>query len=122
MQALSCARSRQFVVIVIVLFTGKGRRGARMCGGGYTGMTDRLGVRTGNGRMSNTDWQPLEQMLGAHCCESFMFMGRVGEIHLYKNIWTRRYLNLGPEGTCFRHTTEGYVPICRQEAINHVFS
>jgi hypothetical protein len=49
-------------------------------------------------------------------------MGCVGEIRLYKNIWTRRYLNLGPDGTCFRHTESGYVPICRQAAISHVFS
>jgi hypothetical protein len=85
-------------------------------------MTDRLGVCTGNGRVSNVDWRPLEQVLGVSCCESFMFMGCVGEIRLYKNIWTRRYLNLGPDGTCFRHTDNGYVPICRQAAINHVFS
>jgi hypothetical protein len=85
-------------------------------------MTDRLGVCTGNGRVSNTDWQPLEQMLGANCCGSFMLMGRVGEIHSYKNIWTRRYLHLAQDGTCFRQTGGGYVPICRQEAINHVFS
>ena len=93
-----------------------------MFGGGHTSMTDRLGVCTGNGRVSNTDWQPLEQMLGANCCGSFMLMGRVGEIHSYKNIWTRRYLHLAPDGTCFRQTGGGYVPICRQEAINHVFS
>jgi hypothetical protein len=85
-------------------------------------MTDHLDPSTGKGQVSNTEWQPLEQMLGPNCCDSFMLMGRVGEIHLYKNIWTRRYLNLGPDGTCFRHTRDGYVPICRQEAINHVFS
>jgi hypothetical protein len=51
-----------------------------------------------------------------------MFMGCAGEIRLYKNIWTRRYLNLGPDGTCFRHMVNGYVPTCRQEAISHVFS
>jgi hypothetical protein len=45
-------------------------------------MTDRLGVCTGNGRVSNVDWRPLEQVLGVSCCESFMFMGCVGEIRL----------------------------------------
>jgi hypothetical protein len=85
-------------------------------------MTDRSGICTDDGHVSKADWQPLEGMLGVNCCESFMFMGCVGEICLYKNIWTRRYLNLGPDGTCFRHTENGYVPICRQEAISHVFS
>ena len=70
----------------------------------------------------NPDWQPLERMLGISCCESFMFMGCFGEIHLYKNIWTRSYLNLGPDWTCFRYTGSGYVAIRREEAINHVFS
>ena len=51
-----------------------------------------------------------------------MFMGCVGKIRLYKNIWTHRYLNLGPDGTCFRRINSGYVSVCRQEAINHVFS
>ena len=85
-------------------------------------MTDRFGICPDDGHVSKADWQPLERMLGVDCCESFMFMGCVGEIRLYKNIWTRRYLNLGPDGTCFRHTEGGYVPICRQAAINHVFS
>jgi hypothetical protein len=31
-----------------------------MLRGGHTSMTDRLDVCTGNGRVSNTDWQPLE--------------------------------------------------------------
>jgi hypothetical protein len=86
-------------------------------------MTDRFGICTDDGHVSKAaDWQPLERMLGVDCCESFMFMGCVGEIRLYKNIWTRRYLNLGPDGTCFRHTESEYVPICRQSAISHVFS
>jgi len=85
-------------------------------------MTDRFGLCTDDRNVSKADWQPLERMLGVNCCESFMFMGCAGEIRLYKNIWTRRYLNLGPEGTCFRHVRDGYVPICRQEAIDHVFS
>ena len=85
-------------------------------------MTDRFGICPNDGHLSKADWQPLERMLGVNCCESFMFMGCVGDIRLYKNIWTRRYLNLGPDGTCFRHTGSGYVPVCRHEAINHVFS
>ena len=85
-------------------------------------MTDRFAICTGDGHTSKADWQPLERMLGVNCCQSFMFMGCVGEIRLYKNIWTRRYLNLGPDGTCFRRINSGYVSVCRQEAINHVFS
>jgi len=45
-----------------------------------------------------SDWAPLELMLGPKLCECFMFMGRSGELYLYKHIDTRRYLNLDAEG------------------------
>ena len=49
------------------------------------------------------DWMPLERILGVDLCQSFMYMGRSGEIHLYKHIDTRRYLNIGPDGQCYRY-------------------
>ena len=50
-------------------------------------MTDRLRDCSGNG-VSNIDWQPLEGMLGVNCCESFMFMGCVGEFACAKHLDT----------------------------------
>jgi hypothetical protein len=68
-----------------------------------------------------SDWVPLEQILGSELCERFMFMGRSGEIHLYKHIDTRRYLNLDTQGQCFRFTENGYEPEERARAVAHVF-
>jgi hypothetical protein len=70
----------------------------------------------------NSDWAPLEQVLGPKLCQCFMFMGRSGEFYLYKHIDTRRYLNLDAEGRCFRYTGNGYEPQELQRAIAHVFS
>jgi hypothetical protein len=69
----------------------------------------------------NSEWTPLEQMFGTELCEEFMFMGRSGEIYLYKHIDTRRYLNLDAQGQCFRYTGSGYKPEERAKAVAHVF-
>jgi hypothetical protein len=69
----------------------------------------------------STDWQPLERMLGPSLCVDFMFMGRSEQIHLYKHRDTRRYLNIAPDGTCFRYSAHGYQPIGLEEAIEQVF-
>jgi hypothetical protein len=69
----------------------------------------------------STDWQPLERMLGPFLYVDFMFMGRSEQIHLYKHRDTRRYLNIAPDGTCFRRSAHGYQPIGLEEAIEHVF-
>ena len=69
-----------------------------------------------------TDWTPLEQVLGPKLCQHFMFMGRSGELYLYKHIDTRRYLNLDAEGRSFRYTGSGYDPEELRRAIAHVFS
>jgi hypothetical protein len=39
------------------------------------------------------DWRSLENAIPTEYCESFMFMGKVGDIVLYKHRLTRRYLN-----------------------------
>lgn len=70
----------------------------------------------------NSNWQVLEEMLGPERCADFMFMGRAGDLYLYKHVYTRRYLNLSPDGACFRYTPAGYVPIDRDEAVRAVFS
>jgi hypothetical protein len=50
-----------------------------------------------------------------------MYMGRSGEIYLYKHIDTRRYLNLDEQGKCFRYTLNGYEPEERAIAVAHAF-
>lgn len=70
----------------------------------------------------SSDWAPLERMLGPELCERFMFMGRSGELYLYKHSDTRRYLNIALDGSCFRYTPAGYMPTDREEAIAWVFS
>lgn len=69
-----------------------------------------------------SEWAPLEQIFGARLCERFMYMGRSGELFLYKHIDTRRYLNLDAEGRCYRYTGNGYEPEELPTAITHVFS
>lgn len=69
-----------------------------------------------------SDWEPLGQILGPSLCEHFMYMGRSGEIYLYKHTDTRRYLNLDARGRCFRYTVNGYEPEELQRALAHVFS
>ena len=70
----------------------------------------------------NSEWEPLEQVLGPKLCGCFMFMGRSGELYLFKHIDTRRYLNLDSEGRCFRYTRNGYEPEELRKAIAHVFT
>jgi hypothetical protein len=69
-----------------------------------------------------SDSAPLERVLGPQLCECFMFMGRSGELYLYKHVDTRRYLNLDTEGRSFRYTGSGYEPEELRKAIAHVFS
>lgn len=69
------------------------------------------------------NWRPLEMVLKQGDCEDFMYMGRAGEIELYKHRWTRRYLNISADGGRFyRLTGDAYIEISRGEAIEHVFS
>ena len=68
------------------------------------------------------DWMPLERTIGADLCHSFMYMGRSGEIHLYKHIGTRRYLNIGPDGQCYCYKERGYSPIAQGDAIRQAFN
>jgi len=68
------------------------------------------------------DWMPLERILGVDLCHNFMYMGRSGELHLYKHIDTRQYLNIGPDGECYRYSLTGYSLIAREEAIKQAFN
>jgi hypothetical protein len=69
------------------------------------------------------NWRPLEMALASSDCEHFMYMGRSGEIELYKHRCTRRYLNISSDGRRFyRLVGNEYIATSRGEAIEHVFS
>ena len=69
------------------------------------------------------NWRPLEMVLTQGDCEDFMYMGRAGEIELFKHRWTRRYLNISSNGGRFyRPVGDSYIEISRAEAIEHVYS
>ena len=65
------------------------------------------------------NWTPLELLLPACELENFMYMGRVGEIELYKHWLTRRYLNISAER--FYSYSDGiYVEVAKDVALDHV--
>ena len=67
------------------------------------------------------NWAPLEHVLPPEECMDFMYMGRVGEIELYKHRWTCRYLNIGQDGRRFYLYCEGkYVEVEQSVAFDHV--
>jgi hypothetical protein len=68
------------------------------------------------------NWAPLESVLPACELENFMYMGRAGEIELYKHRFTRRYLNIERDSSRFyQYVDGGYVEITRAAALEHVF-
>ena len=67
------------------------------------------------------NWTPLELAVPARELEDFMYMGRTGEIELYKHRLTRRYLNISHDGRRFYRYCDGtYVEISLTEALDHV--
>ena len=67
------------------------------------------------------NWTPLELVLAACELENFMYMGRAGEIELYKHWLTRRYLNISADGLRFyRHSDGTYVEVAKDVALDHV--
>ena len=50
-----------------------------------------------------------------------MYMGRAGEIELYKHRFTRRYLNISADGRRFyRYSDEMYVEVSQSSALDYV--
>lgn len=67
------------------------------------------------------NWVPLEQTVPASELDNFMYMGRAGEIELYKHRFTRRYLNIGRNAQSFyQYLDGGYVEITKAAALDHV--
>ena len=70
-------------------------------------------------------WGPLEKLFkDDDKCAEFMFMGTRDDIHLYKHINTRRYINIDDKGKFYIYTPtiNDYLPIDKNAAINHVFN
>lgn len=71
--------------------------------------------------VSVPNWAPLERAVPVTELENFMYMGRVGEIELYKHRLTRRYLNIGQNSQKFyRYLNGEYVEISRAAALEYV--
>jgi len=67
------------------------------------------------------NWVPLELVLPACELENFMYMGRSGEIELYKHCLTRRYLNISADGQRFYRYSDGtYLEVTKAVALDHV--
>ena len=68
------------------------------------------------------DWQPLENAIPPEYCEVYMYMGKAGDIGLYKHCLTRRYLNIDAvTGKFYRYANEEYVEIDRRQAFDSVY-
>jgi hypothetical protein len=73
--------------------------------------------------VGNPDWRPLENAMPSEFCEEIMFMGKAGDIVLYKHCLTRRYLNIDAVTGKFFHYANGeYVEIDRRQALDSVYS
>lgn len=67
------------------------------------------------------NWTPLELVVPACELEDFMYMGRAGEIVLYKHRITRRYLYIGRYSHKFyRYLDEQYFELTQKAALDHV--
>lgn len=67
------------------------------------------------------NWIPLERVLPASELENYMYMGRAGEIELYKQRLTRRYLNISRDsGRFYRYCDGAYIEISQSDALDHV--
>ena len=67
------------------------------------------------------NWAPLERAVPVTELENFMYMGRAGEIELYKHRLTRRYLNISQDGCRFYRYFDGaYFEISRFDALGNV--
>ncbi len=81
-------------------------------------MTDPITVAI---TVGEPNWIPLELAVPACELQNFMYMGRAGEIELYKHHFTRRYLNIGRNSHKFYRYLDGkYVEIARTAALEHV--
>jgi len=71
--------------------------------------------------VAEPNWAPIEAVIPSPELQNFMYMGRAGEIELYKHRLTRRYLNIGGAAPSFyQYLDGGYIEITREEALDHL--
>jgi hypothetical protein len=70
--------------------------------------------------VTEPNWVPLERVLLEEELPDYMYMGRAGDIELYKNRWTRRYLNLGADGRFYLYSEGSYLEVTQSAALEHV--
>jgi hypothetical protein len=68
------------------------------------------------------NWKPLERIFRPHECADYMYMGRVGEIELYKHRLTRRYLNIDADGRFYLYASRRHMEVTRSTALEHLHS
>jgi len=69
------------------------------------------------------DWRPLENAIPSDYAEDFMFMGKAGDIVLYKHRITRHYLNIDAvTGKFYRYVNGEYVEIDRRQAFDSIYA
>jgi hypothetical protein len=66
------------------------------------------------------NWKPLKNILPMYC-NDFMIMGTSGNIILYKNRNTRKYIYIDEKGTCYHFFDSSYIPVSKEAAIAHAF-
>lgn len=72
--------------------------------------------------VDNPDWGPLENVLSPNRCAEFMYMGRSGDIVLYKHVSTRRYLNIDRNtGYFYRFVESRASRIDKTQALRYVY-
>ena len=69
------------------------------------------------------DWEPIRKVLPVKHCRGFIFMGYSGEVRMYKHGFTRRYLNVDPEGHTYWYDerNDSYIRVSKELALDHVF-
>ena len=96
------------------------------------GFSDSLSTAGGKGSTGpatmEPNWKPLEEKIGKHRAD-FLYVGRSGDIHIYKSVPTRKHLYLDDAGRCYvpeRHDfqlgdfNEEWGKITAKSGIDHV--
>jgi hypothetical protein len=98
--------------------------------GGFSDSLSTPGAKGPSGPATmEPNWKPLEEKMGKHRAD-FLYVGRSGAIHIYKNVPTRMYLYLDEAGRCYvrgRHDfqlgdfNEEWGKITAESGIDHVW-
>lgn len=74
------------------------------------------------------DWNNAEKNIPLELCDELMFMGKEGDIFLYKHVCTRNYINIDNQGNFYEFVGWNgnepgfYKEISKEEAIHDLLS